>query len=132
VPSRRTLLGNPLLPLITFSVKEGNTMFRLIWAASIHTHTVLRWAPTNLLLNRIRTRRGLKWGIPAMLLAAPYFLAAASCTQLIKNSGSSWLTPLVALFIWDAFKFVCVGPLSLLRLLSVVVKEHRARDAEMN
>lgn len=102
-------------------------MFRLIWAASIHTHTVLRWAPTNLLLNRIRTRRGLKWGIPAMLIAAPYLLGAAICTQLIKDGGPGWFNLLVALFIWNAFKFLWIGPISLAYLVRSRTAERRVR-----
>lgn len=48
-------------------------MFRLIWIASIHTRGFLRrWMPTNVLLDKIRTRSGLKYGVPAMLLAIPY------------------------------------------------------------
>lgn len=39
-------------------------MFRLIWAASVRTHSILRYAPTNLLLAATRTRHGLRWGIP--------------------------------------------------------------------
>lgn len=63
-------------------------MFRLIWTASIHTRYFLRrWMPTNILLDLIRTRRGLKWGIPAMLLAVPYLLAAAICRGLIEDGG---------------------------------------------
>lgn len=103
-------------------------MFRLVWAASIHIHTVLRWVPTNLLLNRLRTRRGLKWGIPAMLIAVAYLLAAASCTQLMKNGGPGWLNLLVVLSIWNAFKFLWIGPMSLIRLLNDLIKERRARD----
>lgn len=56
-------------------------MNRLLWAASARTRYFLRrYMPTNILLDLICTRRGLKWGIPAMLLAAPYLLAAGICT----------------------------------------------------
>jgi hypothetical protein len=59
-------------------------MFRLLWAASVSTRYYLRrYMPTNVALDAIRTRRGLKWGVPAMLLAAPYLLAASICTNLI-------------------------------------------------
>lgn len=48
-------------------------MFRLIWTDSVHTRYFLRrFMPTNIVLDAIRTRRGLRWGIPAMLLALPY------------------------------------------------------------
>lgn len=45
-------------------------MFRLIWILSVWLHDLLhRFAPTNILINAIRTqRRRLKWGVPAMLL----------------------------------------------------------------
>lgn len=40
-------------------------MFRLLWTASVHTRYYLRrYMPTNIALDAIRTRRGLKWGVP--------------------------------------------------------------------
>ena len=102
-------------------------MFRLIWAASIRIHDLLRWAPTNLLLNRIRTRRGLKWGIAAMLLAAPLLLAAAACTAGIQNGGPGWLNLLLVILIWDALKFLLMGPVSVVLLLRVRSQEARYR-----
>lgn len=102
-------------------------MFRLIWAASIRIHHLLRWAPTNLLLDRIRTRRGLKWGVPAMLLAAPLLLASAACAAGIHDGGPGWLNLLVALFIWDALKFIVMGPVSVVMLVSVRVRKASER-----
>lgn len=63
-------------------------MFRLIWAASIHTRGFLhRYMPANIVLDRLRTRRGLKWGVPAMLLAIPYLAVANNLTILIDRVG---------------------------------------------
>ena len=46
-------------------------MFRFIWTLSVRTRDFLhRYMPSNRLLAAIRTRRGLKWGLPAMLVAA--------------------------------------------------------------
>ncbi len=78
---------------------------------------LLRFAPTNLLLDALRTRRGLKWGIPAMLLALPYIYAAAICTTIIKDGSPGWLYLLVALFIWNSLKFLWIGPISVIRLI---------------
>jgi hypothetical protein len=102
-------------------------MFRLIWAASIRVHDLLRWAPTNLLVDRIFTRRGLKWGLPAMFIAAPLLLAAAACSAGIRDGAPGWLNLLVALFIWDALKFLLIGPVSLVLLARVRIEERRVR-----
>ena len=79
--------------------------------------------PSDILLDLIRTRRGLKWGVPAMLLAAPYLLAASICTNLIADGGPGWLNLLVILFIWNALKFIVMGPVSLIVLLRVHIQE---------
>lgn len=90
-------------------------MLRTSVALSARGYGVLRYAPTNLLLNAIRTRRGLKWGVPAMLLAVPYFYATAICTTIINDGGPDSLYLPVLLFVWNAFKFLWIGPLTLLQ-----------------
>ena len=105
-------------------------MLQLLWAVSVRTRYFLRrHMPTNILLDAIRSRRGLKWGIPAMLLAAPYLLAASICTNLIADGGPGWLNLLVVLFIWNALKFLILGPFSLWFLTRARVAERRTRSA---
>lgn len=95
-------------------------MIRQLWNLSIHTRAFLRrYMPTNILLDAIRKRRGLKWGIPAMFLAAPYLLAASICTNLIANGAPEWLNLLVLLFLWNTMKFIAIGPVSLVLLIRV-------------
>lgn len=107
---------------------KGLTMLRLLWAMSVRTRYFLRrYMPTNILLDLIRIRRGLKWGIPAMLLAVPYLLAASICTNLIADGGPGWLNLLVLLFIWNAMKFLIMGPVSLALLVRVRIQEAVAR-----
>lgn len=106
-------------------------MFCLLWALSARIRYYLRrYAPTNILLDAIRTRRGLKWGIPAMLLAAPYLYAAAICTTIIDQGGPDWLNILALLFIWDAFKMLWIGPISLVVLVRVRIHETIVRRRE--
>lgn len=100
-------------------------MFRLIWAASVRTHTILSYAPTNLLIAATRTRRGLRWGIPAMLVAIPYLLAAHWCVTAIENGGPGWLNLVVLLCAWNSIKLTLNGPASVVRLLQAKVKEWR-------
>ncbi len=103
-------------------------MLRLLWALSVRIRYYLRrYMPTNILLDAIRTRRGPKWGLPAMLLAAPYLLAASICTNLINDGGPGWLNLLVILSIWNAMKFLYVGPVSLALLGHVRYTERSVR-----
>jgi hypothetical protein len=103
-------------------------MLRLLWAASVRIRYFLRrYMPTNILLDLIRTRRGLKWGIPAMLLAVPYLLLASICANLVADGGPGWLNLLVLLFIWNALKFLVMGPVSLALLLRTRLQEGAER-----
>ncbi|MFK4113795.1 sulfate permease [Microbacterium sp. NPDC006705] len=105
-------------------------MLRLLCALSVRTRYFLRrYMPTNILLELIRTRRGLKGGIPAMLLAAPYLLAANYCITVIDGGGSGWLNLLVLLFCWNALKFIAIGPVSLALLAGARLREQRERRA---
>ena len=108
-------------------------MIRLLWNASVHVRGFLRrYMPTNILLDAIRTRRGFKWGVPAMLLATPYLLLASICTNLIASGAPGWLYLLVVLFIWNAMKIVWIGPVSLMLLVNARVSERRMRRRQMS
>lgn len=103
-------------------------MIRLLWTASTEVRYFLRrYMPSNILLDLIRTRNGLKWGMPAMLLAAPYLGVAVWCTTLIESGGSGWLHLVVLVCIWNALKMVIIGPVSVVLLVSVRAKERQAR-----
>lgn len=105
-------------------------MLQLIWNTSIRIRTFMRtWMPTNVLLDALRTRRGLKWGTPAMLLSVVYFAIAYWCTTLIDGGAPGWLHLIVLLCIYNAFKFLVYGPLSLVRL---VAARRRERTEALN
>ncbi|MFT3859974.1 sulfate permease [Micropruina sp.] len=106
-------------------------MLRFIWNTSIRIRTFMRvWMPTNILLDTLRSRRGLKWGVPAMLLAGVYFAIAYWCTTLIASGAPGWLHLVVLVCIYNAFKFLIFGPISLARLIKVRRQERRARRTE--
>ncbi|TDW28913.1 sulfate permease [Cryobacterium psychrophilum] len=103
-------------------------MFGLILGATARIHYALRGLmPTNVLLDALHTRRGLKWGVPAMLLAVPYALAAVFCTGQADAGGSGWFNLLALVFAWNALKFLVVGPMTLMRLLWVLAREANGR-----
>lgn len=106
-------------------------MIRQLWTLSVHTRAFLpRYMPTNILLDAIRTRRRLKWGVPAMLLAVPYLLAASTFTTLIADGGPGWLNILVLLCLWNTMKFIIMGPISLILLARIRVHEAVGAHAE--
>ncbi|MAP63889.1 MAG: sulfate permease [Microbacterium sp.] len=101
-------------------------MLRIIWFISIHLRNVMRrYMPTNILLDAIRTRRGLRWGVPAMLLAIPYLLAASVCTALIDGGAPRWLYVVALVCIWNALKFVWIGPICIGLLVQTRAAEYR-------
>lgn len=103
-------------------------MFGFIFAFVVRARTFLRrLMPTNLVLDAIHTRRGLKWGVPAMLLAVPYGLAGVYCVGLVERGAAGWLNLLALLFVWNALKFLVAGPVTVIQLLRVRAREDRAR-----
>ena len=80
-------------------------------AATIHYY-LQAFAPTNILLRRLRTRSGLKWVIPTALLLVPmYLIAAAIATTVIDDGGPGWLNLVVLTCIWNAIRVSYIGVL---------------------
>ena len=88
-----------------------------------------RLFPTNRVRDAVYTRRGLKWGIPAMLLAAPYIAAVKLLSDHIEQGGPGWLHLVVLLCAWNALKMLWLGPMSLIALARVRYREHVQRRA---
>ncbi|WBL19626.1 sulfate permease [Citricoccus sp. NR2] len=103
-------------------------MISLIWTLSAHTRYCLRrYMPTNRLLDAIRRRPNLRWGIPAMLLAVPYLLIASICTNALADGAPGWLHLVVLWAVWNAMKFTIMGPVSLILLVRARIAEAVAR-----
>jgi hypothetical protein len=81
--------------------------YRLCSAAAFYLRV---YAPTNIALDYLRSRRGLKWALPAALVLTPaYWGAGYAVTTLIENGGPGWLNPLAALLAWNGLKFALLG-----------------------
>lgn len=99
-------------------------MFGLIWGVTARAYYSLRrFMPTNILLDGIHTRRGLKWGVPAMILAVPHGAATVLCAGLAERSRDTVRVERAEVFI--------AGPVTLMRLLRVRGRESRARRRTM-
>lgn len=107
-------------------------MFQLLIAFVSRIYAFFqRWMPTNILLRATHTRRGLKWGVPAMLLAVVYLVIAAALAQWIAGGAPGWINLLVLLCLWNALKFVVNGPITAVRLVRVRSVERSYREAEV-
>lgn len=106
-------------------------MIRILWNLSIHLHALLRYAPTNLLLDAIRTPRGLKWGLPAMVLAPVYVFLAGIFYTLVEHGHPDWLLLAGTLMLWNAFKFAWIGPISVTLLIRDATRR-RAQQPRQN
>ncbi|WP_369827250.1 hypothetical protein [Cryobacterium sp. N19] len=62
-----------------------------------------------------------------MLLAVPYTLAGIYYRAQVEAGGPGWLILLVLLFLFNTLKFVLIGPISLMKLIVVRVREAVAR-----
>lgn len=103
-------------------------MLGLLWNLSNRVRMFLRtYMPTNILLDALRTRRGLKWGVPATLIGVPYLLGAWLLTVWIADGAPGWLKLFVLLFIWNALKFLVDCPITLVVLIRARLAERRDR-----
>lgn len=101
-------------------------MLTLMWNLSAAIRGYLRfYMPTNIAIDMLRTRRGLKWAVPVALVAVPAYLYAMSlCATIIERGGPGWLNVLVILFFWNAIKFAWTAPMSAVLLLARTRTEH--------
>jgi hypothetical protein len=101
-------------------------MFAFVWAVSVRTAMFARrFMPTSRVMDALHTRRGLKWGMPATLLAVPYGLAAIAFAGMADAGG--WFSVLALMCVWNACKFLVAGPATAIRLLHVRAREARSR-----
>ena len=104
-------------------------MIHLLWELSVKARYLLRrYMPSNIVLDLIRTRQELKWGVPAILLAVPYLAIAVWRTGLIDSGGPGWLHLIVLVCIRNALKMIVIGPVSVALLIRARVLENQARN----
>ncbi|MCC5675455.1 hypothetical protein JNE43_11685 [Kocuria rhizophila] len=58
-----------------------------------------------------------------MLVAVPYLLLAKLCTTLLADGGPGWLNLVVLVCVWNSFKFLITGPVSVVLLVRARIRE---------
>jgi hypothetical protein len=86
-------------------------IFLLIWRTVATVRgSVKAYAPSNIAITYLRSPRGLKWAIPAALIAIPTYLYIAwLMTVLVDRSATEWLY-LITVIAWvDACKYAALA-----------------------
>ncbi len=106
-------------------------MFSGIIAGVISTFGFLaRYLPSLRLIMRIIHRRDShKWGVPAMLLAAPYFFVANIFKELIEGGGEPWLSIPMLWCLVMGLVFLAMGPVGLILMLTARVRDTERRPS---
>ncbi len=104
-------------------------MFSFIVAGVVSTFGFLaRYLPSLRLIMRIIHRRDShKWGVPAMIFAAPYFFVANIFKELIEGGGEPWLSIPMLWCLVMGIVFLAMGPASLIILANARMREAVAR-----
>jgi hypothetical protein len=101
----------------------------VIWTLSAH----VRYYPAPLHADQPAVRRDprptqLEVGSPRDApRRAPYLLIASICTDALADGAPGWLRLVVLWSVWNAMKFIIMGPVSLVPLIRARAKEVVAR-----
>lgn len=89
-----------------------------------------RFLPSFRLIRRTaRHRDSHKWGVPAKLLAVPYFLVANIFKGVLEDGGSVWFSVPLLWCLVMGIAFLALGPISLILLLAAPIR--RQTDASI-
>ena len=94
-------------------------IFAASWALSARLHSLFeRFAPSNILIRRVHTRTGIKWG-PLVGLAGivVYGLVMVACGTIVRDGGPGWVNLFFIVGFWNTCRFTFLIPTSIVRLL---------------
>lgn len=96
-------------------------IFAASWAISARLHgLVQRFAPSNIVIRRVHTRTGIKWG-PLVGLAGVvvYGVLMVVTGTVVRDGGPGWVNLIVLVGFWNTLRFAVLIPVSAIRLLRV-------------
>jgi len=105
-------------------------MFTFAMHTASRYAAISRWYPSNLAIAWLRTRQGLKWAWPVMLVAAPGYLALSYwLAALVRDGAPGWVAIFACVAFISAVKFVAFAPMSLVLLARAKSSERRSTAA---
>lgn len=96
-------------------------IFAASWALSSRLYDLAqRFCPSNIVLRRVHTRTGIKWG-PVVGLAGivVYGLVMVACGTIVRDGGPGWVNLFFIIGFWNTCRFTFLIPTSVVRLLRV-------------
>lgn len=96
-------------------------IFVASWALSARVYRLLqRYCPSNIVIRRVHTRAGIKWG-PLVGLAGVvvYGLLMVVTGTIVRDGGPGWVNLFVIVGFWNTLRFTVLIPVSVVRLLRV-------------
>lgn len=84
--------------------------FPVIAAVALAHHYLLLYAPSNVLIRRVRAWRPTLITVAAMMaVAAALIVALKVVADAVASGAPGWLNLVVLLLAWDAFKLAALG-----------------------
>ena len=96
-------------------------IFAASWALSSRLYGLAqRFCPSNIVIRRVHTRNGIKWG-PLVGLAgiAFYGLLMVATGTIVRDGGPEWVNLFFIIGFWNTLRFTWLIPTSAIRLLRV-------------
>ena len=96
-------------------------IFAASWALSSRLYGLAqRFCPSNIVIRRVHTRRGIKWG-PLVGLAGVvvYGVVMVACGAIVRDGGPGWVNLFFIVGFWNMCRFAFLIPTSVVRLLRV-------------
>jgi hypothetical protein len=96
-------------------------IFAASWALSARLCGLAqRFCPSNIVIRRVHTRTGIKWG-PLVGLAgvAFYGLLIVTAGTIVRDGGPGWVNLFSIVGFWNTCRFAVLIPVSVVRLLRV-------------
>ncbi len=96
-------------------------IFAASWALSARVYSLSqRFAPSNVVLRRVHTRTGLKWGpLVGLCGIVVYGSLMVVMRTIVADGGPGWVNPFVLVGFWNALRFAWLIPVSVVRLLHI-------------